>query len=387
MVMAHVLVQVLEQERPGIEIHVVAPPTTAPLAVRMPGVATVHELAVGHGELGLRRRRQLALSLRGGGFQTAYVLPNSFKSALIPFWAKIPERVGWHGESRYWLLNDRRRLDPERFPRMIDRFMSLGLPRGAISQQYPSERVENAALCATSVHLSRESQQHPSELVENAARQESAHNAAPAAKASQRPVQYPTPGGKQINDEPELPRATPKLVANQENQARVLAALGLNRNRPITVLCPGAEYGGAKRWPPEHFAAVARARLEQGQAVWILGSTADTGSALQIADAAPGVTNLAGRTSLLDAVDLLSLADNVVTNDSGLMHVACALNRRVIAVFGSTSPDFTPPLSNLATVIEQDLECRPCFQRECPLSHLNCLRGIAPERVIAAIGV
>ncbi len=339
MVMAHTLVQVLRQVHPGIAIHVVAPTATAALAGRMPGVAELHELSVGHGELGWRRRRRLALSLRGHGFQSAYVLPNSFKSALIPFWANIPVRVGWHGESRYWLLNDRRRLDPQRYPRMIDRFMSLGLPRHAVLGSAAGDNTAEAG------------------------------DQEPSVASARAPSNLP-----------------PKLSVDQANRTQALNRLGLRRERPITVLCPGARYGTAKRWPPEHFAAVARTRLEQGHAVWLLGSAADTECAEEIAKAAPGVINLAGRTSLLDAVDLLSLADTVVTNDSGLMHVACALGRKVVALFGSTSSAFTPPLSPLAAVLEQTLDCRPCFQRDCPLSHLHCLRGIGPEAVLAAMG-
>ncbi len=358
MVMAHTLVQVLEQRHPGIEIHVVAPRATAPLAGRMPGVAAVHELAVGHGELGLGRRRRLALALRGRGFQTAYVLPNSFKSALIPWWAKIPKRVGWHGEARYGLLNDRRRLDPSRYPRMIDRFMRLGLPRDAVLP----DRAGGDVGVDPDPEPSRE--------------------AAPTPPNPMPPM--PSWSGA-IQKVKLMQHPTPRLSVDEENRARLLNGLGLRRDGPVTALCPGAEYGTAKQWPPEHFAAVARARLRLGGTVWLMGSAADAETAHQVAGAAPGVANLAGRTSLLDAVDLLSLADTVVTNDSGLMHVACALNRKVVALFGSSSPEFTPPLSPLATIIEKDLDCRPCFQRECPLSHRNCLRGIAPERVIAAL--
>ena len=316
MVMAHTLVKVLRREHHAGEIHMVAPSATAPLASRMPGVAVVHELAVGHGELGLRHRRRLASRLRGGGFEAAYVLPNSFKSALVPWWAGIPKRVAWHGEARYGLVNNRRRLDPRKYPRMIDRFMGLALPAG-------------------------------------------------------------TP--------PPKPPPWPELTVDETNRASVVARLGLRANPPVTVLCPGAEYGAAKRWPAAHFAAVAMDRLRIGHAVWLVGAPGDVPTARKVADAAPGVANLAGRTTLLDAVDLLSLADAVITNDSGLMHVACALGRKVVAVFGSTSPAFTPPLSPYATVIEDELDCRPCFQRECPLEHLNCLRGIGQQRVIAAL--
>ena len=316
MVMAQGLVGVLAGQRGTGEIHVVAPPATAPLASRMPGVAAVHELAVGHGELGLRRRRRLAMRLRGCGFQAAYVLPNSFKSALLPWWARIPSRVGWYGEARYCLVNDRRRLDARKFPRMVDRFVSLARPAGA-------------------------------------------------------PLPAPFP--------------QPRLRVDENNRAAVLARLALDTNRPVTALCPGASFGPAKRWPADRFAAVARSRLDGGHAVWLLGSVADAPATGEVARLAPGVVDLAGRTSLLDVVDLLSLADAVVSNDSGLMHIACALDRKVVAVFGSTSAEFTPPLGSSATVIERELDCRPCFQRECPLEHLNCLRGIAPGRVIAAL--
>ena len=318
MVMAQSLVSLLNEQQPGCEIHLVAPPATAPLGERMPGVDAVHELAVSHGELGLARRRRLARELRMLGFQGAYVLPNSFKSALIPWWAKVPKRIGWHGEARYGLLNDRRRLDAARYPRMIDRFMALALPEGAPV---------------------------PERLLR------------------------------------------PKLRADEDNRRTVVERLHLDLtlSRPVAALCPGAEYGDAKRWPAGRFSAVAGHLLRAGYSVWLLGSAGDSRVAGEIAAAAPGATDLTGRTSLLDAVDLLSQADAVVTNDSGLMHVACALDRRVVAVFGSTSPEFTPPLGRLATVVENELDCRPCFQRKCPLVHLNCLRGIAPERVIAAL--
>lgn len=350
MVMAHTLVQLLEGEYGNCTVHVVAPPATAPLATRMPGVAKVHELDIGHAELGLGRRRRLAAKLRAHGFQAAYVLPNSFKSALLPWWAGISNRVGWHGEARYGLLTDRRRLDKARYPRMIDRFMGLALPEGA---PLPEPRPRPAL---TVDRGNRESVLETLELVGNQDRQ---------------PGQPHNPGG----DMDEAGITNPPQDDDPDSN-------GIGQ---VTALCPGAEFGEAKRWPAHSFAVVARERLRAGHAVWILGSAGDAAAATEIAAAAPGALDLTGRTSLLDAVDLLSLADAVVTNDSGLMHIACALDRRVVAVFGSTSPEFTPPLGRQATVIEEQLDCRPCFQRQCPLEHLNCLRGIAPERVIAAL--
>ena len=364
MVMAHTLVSLLKQRHPPAGIHLLAPTATAPLGERMPGVDAVHELAVGHGELGFARRRRLAGKLRALEFETAYVLPNSFKSALIPWWAGIRRRTGWHGEARYGVLNDRRRLDAGRYPRMIDRFMALALPEGApLPARWPRPelRVDENNRRSAIERLGLDPACSP---------------------ASERPL------GEclDLDDDPDRNGDVDENVEplrseslHREDQPN------LTLDRPVLALCPGAEYGAAKRWPAARFAAVANDRLRLGHAVWLLGSAGDTKVAGEIAAAAPGAVDLTGRTSLPDAVDLLSLADAVVTNDSGLMHIACALDRRVIAVFGSTSSGFTPPLSPLATVIEDDLECRPCFQRECPLMHLNCLRGIAPERVIAAM--
>ena len=138
MVMAHTLVQTLQKQDADAEIHLAAPPATASLGARMPGVFAVHELSVDHGALGWGARRRLGLSLRREGFDAAYVLPNSFKSALVPWWAGIPRRIGWLGEVRFGLLNDWRRLDRERHPKMIERFMALAYPPGeALPRPYP----------------------------------------------------------------------------------------------------------------------------------------------------------------------------------------------------------------------------------------------------------
>lgn len=316
MVMAHSLVRVLEERYQSLAIDLLAPPATAALATRMPGIRHAHTLNLTHGELGLGIRRAVARQLSTEHYDQAIVLPNSFKSALIPFWAGIPKRTGWTGESRIGLLNDRRRLDKSRYPLMIDRFMALGLEPGQALPQ---------------------------------------------------------------------PAPLPHLAADVDNADRLCVELGLSR-AGITVLCPGAEFGPAKRWPAEHFAAVARNAVVRGRQVWLLGSPSDQAACREIEQLVPvGVVNLAGRTRLEDAVDLLALADEVVCNDSGLMHIACALDRRVVAVFGSTSPEFTPPLSPDARVLRLDLDCSPCFQRECPLKHLRCLRELAPERVIEVL--
>ncbi len=169
-------------------------------------------------------------------------------------------------------------------------------------------------------------------------------------------------------------------VGGPENAA---SALGLEiAAAPVLALCPGAEFGPAKRWPAEHFASVARNRLRAGWQVWLLGSARDRPVTDAIAAAAPGTVDLAGRTTLAQAVDLLSRVRAVVSNDSGLMHVAAAVGVPVIALYGSSDPEYTPPLSPKARMLSLGLECSPCFQRECPLGHLNCLRQLPPERVI-----
>ena len=182
---------------------------------------------------------------------------------------------------------------------------------------------------------------------------------------------------------------TPRLSADPAARQRLLAKHRLRTEGPIVALCPGAAYGPAKRWPVEHFAALARRCTNAGAEVWIVGSAKETsiGEAICASQGADGstVVNLAGRTSLLEVVDLLSAASVVVSNDSGLLHVAAALDVPVVAVYGSTSPDFTPPLGTRAATVQRELGCRPCFQRECPLGHTDCLQGLAPAEVFDAV--
>ena len=318
MVMAQSLFKVLREQNSEREIDVVAPGWTLPLLERMPEVRNTIEMPLGHGELKLRVRRRLGIQLRSRGYEQAIVLPNSLKSALLPFWAKIPRRTGYVGELRQWLLNDCRKLDRQRLPMMVQRFVALGLPEGA------------------------------------------------------------TLSG---------PAPEPRLEINETRSRKVLRALGVRNERdPVLALCPGAEFGPAKQWPEAYYAEVARVWLEKGWQVWLFGSAND----LPVCDAINNVTgnrceNFAGRTRLEDACDLLALAAFVLTNDSGLMHIAAALQRPMVAIFGSSDPKFTPPLSETARVERLGLDCSPCFKRECPLGHLDCLKQLSPEQVMAAI--
>ena len=319
MVMAQTLYKLLRQQSPQAEVHVVAPPWSLPVLERMPEVARGIELAVGHGEVGLRRRWRLARRLRAERYDRAIVLPRSAKAALVPWLARIPLRTGFRGEWRYGLLNDVRSLDAT-LDQTVKRFVALGLPRGA-----------------------------------------------------------PLPGT--------LPTALqPRLRSDARNLERLRAAHGLTPGAPLAALMPGAEYGPAKRWPAAHFGALAAALASGGADVVVLGSEKERSLgddvAAQAGDAR--VRNLCGATSLADVVDLLAGADVAVSNDSGLLHVAAAAGAPVVAIYGSSSPTFTPPLTNAAAIVYLGIECSPCFARECPLKHLRCLNDLAPATVLRA---
>lgn len=317
MVMAQCLFNLLKQQHPDIVIDVLAPLWSVPLLTRMPEVAESIVMPIGHGKLALAERYRIGKNLRHKQYQQAIVLPNSFKSALIPWWAHIPIRTGWRGEMRYGVLNDVRILDTKRYPLMIEQFMALGLP-------------PNASL----------------------------------------PTEYPLP----------------TLVISPTTREQALNKYQLNTDRPILAICPGAEFGPAKRWPEEHYATVANEKLKLGWQVWIFGSPNDQSVAEKIMTLTQQqCVNLTGKTKLEEAIDLLSLANAVVSNDSGLMHIAAALQKPLIAVYGPTTPAFTPPLDEKAKVLTLSLPCQPCFQRICPLKHHHCMTELHPQKIIAEL--
>ncbi|HEX5362752.1 MAG TPA: lipopolysaccharide heptosyltransferase II [Gallionella sp.] len=178
------------------------------------------------------------------------------------------------------------------------------------------------------------------------------------------------------------PLSNPALKVSAAQRDAALNKLGLTLDRPVAAFCPGAEYGPAKRWPPAYYAELAKRLSTQGYAIWLFGSNKDRAVADEIDELSGNAChNLCGRTDLGDAIALLSCAKLVVSNDSGLMHMAAALERPMIALFGSSSPQFTPPLSGRARVVQLDLPCSPCFKRECPLGHFNCMMQLTPDRV------
>jgi heptosyltransferase II len=308
----------LAQRYPQARIDVLAPPWVAATLRAMPEInGEILDNPFGHGALRLRERWALARQLKTRDYAAAYVLPNSLKSALIPFFAGIPERIGFTGESRYGLINVRHTLDKTALPLQVERY--------AILAEAPGQAL-------------------------------------------------PRP----------LPQ--PRLSVSPADIANTLQALGLSANPAPVVFCPGAEFGPAKRWPEQHFAALARQLAAQGTPVWLLGSKKDAAVGDEIVRLAEGAArNLCGVTGLDQALHLIASARHVVTNDSGLMHVAAALDVPLTALFGSSSPGYTPPLSDKAQVISLKLECSPCFKRECPLGHLKCLNDISPQQVLHSL--
>ncbi|MGV3469133.1 lipopolysaccharide heptosyltransferase II [Limnobacter sp.] len=321
-VMSLSLIQALHQDNTlrsadgkPCEIHVLAPPVTAPVYQFSEAVRAVQVEPFSHGKLQWRLRKQVGGSLAGRGFDMAVILPNSLKSALVPWFARIPKRVGYSGELRTAVLtHPLPKPSKKAKPPMIEWYGRLG--------HYSADVLEF-------------------------------------------PVLHVEPGMRH-------------------------AACAEFELRPgFLAVAPGAEFGPAKRWPAEHFAEVIAKFLLGNplQKAVLFGGPKDSVFCGEIVSLLPldlqaRACSLAGKTSLAQAVALMSAASQLLTNDSGLMHVAAALNVQVHAVFGSSSPHHTPPLSSKAKVYYLNLECSPCFQRECPLGHTHCLKKLDPKMVL-----
>ena len=316
--MAQSLFMALRQQQPDVEIDVLAPGWSLPLLQRMPEVRDAIEMPVGHGRLDLKVRYGLGRSLIDRSYGQAILLPNSLKSALVPFWARIPKRTGWVGEMRYGLLNDIRKLDKGKLTMTVQRFVALAYPLDTdVMDNIPVPRLE---LSESDINVAMED------------------------------LRLEQPQGK------------------------------------LLILCPGAEYGPAKCWPQEYYGELASRMIDRGWEVWLFGSEKDSKACSGVNTVSGGrCVNLSGRTSLAQAVDLMSLADAVVSNDSGLMHVAAALDRPLVAIYGSSDPGFTPPLNEHKEILHLGLDCGPCFKRECPEGHLKCLQEISVDMVINAL--
>jgi len=315
-VMAQPLLHLLHQRFPKYLIDVLAPSWVAPVWRMMQEVDTVITTSFAHGTLQLKERWHVARQLKQRGYAQAYVLPNTFKFALIPWLAGIEYRIGYKGEMRFGLIN-------------VMHHDNDNLPRPMVSFY--------AALALAPSHS------------------------------------------------PPLPSALPRptLTVCNDQVVDVMSRLALNVNTPLVIFAPGAEFGPAKRWPSTHFAKLANI-IQQNQPtaqIVLLGSKKDKDVCDEILAIVPTVHNLAGATQLDEAIMLIAQAKAVVSNDSGLLHIASALNRPIVAIYGPTDPQHAPPFSDAAVSLSLQLDCSPCRQRECPLLHQNCMKNIEAEMV------
>ena len=310
---------------PDSKIDVLASNWVVPIYRACTEVNEVIEANFEHKKLQWGLRKQLAKQIEAKNYQACFILPNSLKSALIPWLANIPFRIGYRGELRFGLINLALN-NPSKInrPPMVEHYLAL------------SQLLNDDALLFS----------------ETAPKL----NVSPIAKAS---------------------------VENK------LQSADINRDS-IYVMCPGAEYGPTKRWPTEHFAALAEKLIAQNATnqIILLGSKSDHELAQEItsqAKKAGNIHNWCGNTSLDEAIALIGMSKAVVSNDSGLMHIAAALQTPQVAIFGSSDPAHTPPLSDKAKIIWLNLPCSPCHKRACPLDHLKCLKDILPEQVLATL--
>ncbi|WP_339057720.1 ADP-heptose--LPS heptosyltransferase RfaF [Candidatus Regiella endosymbiont of Tuberolachnus salignus] len=325
MVMSQSLYRTLKAKHVTASIDVMAPQWCLPLLNRMPEVNQALLMPLGHGRLALGQRRRLGIALREKNYDRAYVLPNSFKSALIPFFAAIPQRIGWRGEIRYGLLNDIRILNTLAFPMMVQRYVALAYDKQAIS---------------SSADLS--------------------------------------------------PLLRPQLHVSNAEQIAISHTFALNPHRSIIGLCPGAEFGPAKRWPHYHYAALAQQLINDGYQIILLGSPKDHQVAQEICLALDENNrdycfNLAGQTSLEQVVILIAACHAIVSNDSGLMHIAAALDKPLIALYGPSNPEFTPPLSDKAVVIRLIKGYQRIRRGDADQGYHQSLIDIKPEQVVTAL--
>ncbi len=320
MVMTHSLIKQLKHNYPDCVIDVFAIPSLHPLIKRMAEVNQIISSPLKRGDIKLIERFKLGRQLSKNGYTHAYLIPNSFKSALVPFFAKIPNRVGFIGEKRYIVVNDIRKLDTQKLPMMVQRFVYLGLARDK------------------------------------------------------------TPVKESLQ--------LPKLEVSPENAKQLLAKLGISLSgKPILAICPGPEHRESKRWPPEYFAKLATLKQQEGWDIWIFGGKKEQVLAEIIQKQSNQIClDLCGKTDLANTLDLLSLAKVVVANDSGLMHIASALHKPVVAIYGPTPVSVAPPLSsNKTKTISLNFSCSPCSGDTCPLKHNRCMTEITPEMLSVAI--
>ena len=310
LIISQSLLKYLKKEYPNCQIDMIVRPELTNLAKMMPEVKNIYPLDIKHKEFGLIKRHILAKEIKKHLYSTSIILPNSFKSAIIPWLANIPVRIGYNRELRLFLLNKKYSLVKHK-DSMVNRYLKLA--DGSYS---------------------------------NVIR--------------------------------------PSLLINGDSSKLISRKYLINNSKKNIVLCPEAEYGSAKRWPINKWMQLANFYKEKDYNVYFLGKNKSLEAKYQNILKKDSIISLLGKTSLEEAAYILSIVDLVVTNDSGLMHIAASVNTNLISIFGSSSPFYTPPLmkDQFGEVIYKALTCSPCFKRECPLQHLNCLNNISSEEIL-----
>jgi heptosyltransferase-2 len=311
-VRGHTVVRVLKQRWPNRPVDVLVTSLCAPLVDYMPGIRTGIVWDLPRSRLAIAKQWGLANRLRANHYGTALVLPRTWKSAIAPALAGIPERVGFVGEARFGLLN-RWRWGEKSLPRFIDKNAALALPDGT-----------------------------------------------------------PLP--------PEWP--VPQLVVPPEEIGRWRQAADLGTG-PAVALAPGS-VGASKRWT--YYPEAARQLAQQGLNVWVVGGPGEKALAAEIvATGGPRVRDLTG-TDLRNGILAIAAASVVISNDSGLMHIAAAAGTPTMGIFGPTSPYYWAPLNGLAATIQTKtiVPCQPCHRPVCTQNDHRCMRDIAAADVVAA---
>ena len=310
LIISQSLLKNLKKEYLNCQIDMIVRPELTELAKMIPEVQNVYPLDIKHKELGLTKRYVLAKRIRKNLYSTSIILPNSFKSAIIPWLANIPLRIGYNKELRLFLLNKKYSLIKHE-DSMVNRYLKL-------------------------------------------------------------------------TDSSYSDNIRPSLLINRDSSELIARKYLINNSKKNIVLCPEAEYGSAKRWPADKWIQLTNFYKEKNYNVYFLGKNKNLEAEYKSVLKTDSAISLLGKTSLKEAAYLLSLADLVITNDSGLMHITAAVHTNLISIFGSSSPFYTPPLikSQAGEVIYKALTCSPCFKRECPLQHLNCLNNISAEEIL-----
>ncbi len=297
------LIKALKEKNTNANIDILVNSNLYSLAKMIPGIRNVLSSKTKHGSLSLFYRLCMGYSLRSSGYSECYVLPNSFKSAIIPFLAGIKKRISYLGELRYGLINQIK-VPIDRTSGMVNKYLNLA------DTNY-TEKLK-----------------------------------------------------------PEI-----KLV-NIKNITKKF-----NLPKKYYVICPDADYGPSKRWPIKKWSDLASS-LSKEYTVVAIGLDENIGKKFEEISS-KRIINLIGKTSLDEVLEILSMSQLVVTNDSGLMHIAASLDKKIVALYGSSSPLYTPPLINNSkkAIIYKNLSCSPCFKKICPLGHLKCLTSISINEV------